>query len=238
MTEQYKNYTVHVEIRIGIVMDVNRSTSKEILAYEGIKELLFNRRLTPGQRLIYRDLEESLGMSKTPIINALVRLERENIVVSHHNFGYYVKEWHPKEIEQMFELKEKIHQILVTYSVENCTERSLASLKETLDEYLQYHCSIYDIKKFRLDMNFHIQLSKCVGNDYLTSILSQQYSIMAYTFDLSGLTPLMPRFETDHRQIYEAIAEKDAARAKKILRDHDRVGSKKAVGLVRNARSG
>jgi DNA-binding GntR family transcriptional regulator len=205
----------------------------DVYAYQGIKELLFKRRLAPGQKLIYRDLEQILGVSKTPIINALARLERENMVVSRHNFGYYVKQWSPKEIEQMFELKEKTHQILVNYAIENHTPEAIASLKQALDDYLNYRCEVYNVEKFRLDMNFHITFSSIVGNDYLTSVLSQQYSIMSYVVDLAGLTPLMPQFEEDHKSIYYAIVERDVVMAKKILRLHDRRGAKNAVRLVK-----
>ena len=54
------------------------NTSKEMQAYLGIKNLIFERVINPGQKVIYRDLEEMLGMSKTPIINAFARLEQES----------------------------------------------------------------------------------------------------------------------------------------------------------------
>ena len=54
--------------------------SKNFKAYNAIKELVAVHKLSPGQKLIYRDLEEALGMSKTPIINGLMRLEQEGLV--------------------------------------------------------------------------------------------------------------------------------------------------------------
>jgi len=214
-------------------MSKSRDYAKDLQAYEGLKELLISRRLVPGQRIIYRDLEEILGMSKTPIINALVRLEHENLVVSHHNRGYYVKEWSSRDIQQMFELKEKLHEIVVQYAIESATTAKLAGLKRALDEYLAYRSDIYDLRKFRLDMAFHIQLAKMVGNDYLTSVLSQQYGIMCYSVDLAVLTPLIRKFEQDHELLYKAIQQKNPREAKRILRSHDRAGARLAAKAMR-----
>jgi DNA-binding GntR family transcriptional regulator len=155
------------------------------------------------------------------------------MVVSRHNFGYYVKQWSPKEIEQMFELKEKTHQILVNYAIERTNPEALSIWKHALDDYLNYRCEFYNVEKFRLDMNFHVTFSRIVGNDYLTSVLSQQYSIMSYIVDLTGLTQLMPEFEEDHKSIYKAILDRDVVKARKMLRIHDRRGTKLAVRLAK-----
>jgi DNA-binding GntR family transcriptional regulator len=210
-----------------------RDHGKDLQAYEGLKELLLCRRLVPGQRIIYRDLEEILGMSKTPIMNALVRLEQENMLVSHHNRGYYVKQWSSKDIRQMFELKEKLHGILVKYAVESATAEKLADFKRALGEYLAYKSTIYDLRKFRLDMRFHIQLAKMAGNDYLTSVLSQQYSIMCCAVDLAVLTPLIEKFEQDHTLLYQAIEQKNSKEAKRVLSAHDRAGAKMVVEAMK-----
>ena len=85
-------------------MKKQSSLSKDAQAYHLIKEALFDRKLSPGLKIIYRDLEEMFGMSKTPIINALVRMEQEGLVVSHRNRGFYVRELKAREIVQMYDL--------------------------------------------------------------------------------------------------------------------------------------
>ncbi len=69
----------------------NSLDSKNHEAYKAIKDLIFNGQLFPGQRIIYRDLEEKLKMSKTPIINALMMLERDDLVVSKKNRGFCIQ---------------------------------------------------------------------------------------------------------------------------------------------------
>jgi len=61
-------------------------------AYWQIKNMIFQQKIAPGQKLIYRDLSKRLDMSKTPIMHALGRLEQEGFVELMPNLGYSVKE--------------------------------------------------------------------------------------------------------------------------------------------------
>jgi DNA-binding GntR family transcriptional regulator len=199
---------------------------KDSFAYEQIKKLVVERRLIPGQKILYRDLEEMLCVSKTPIVNALGRLENEHIVVSFHNRGYYMREWTKEHIRQMFDLKEKVHQIVVDYAVKNRNPENFAKLNRAVTEYLKYRTKTYDLKKYKLDWQFHVALSEMSGNEYLVSIIDQQYFIMSYTIDLSALTPLLKRFEKEHFAIYKAISKGNIREAKAILREHDEAGKR------------
>ncbi len=195
-------------------------------AYQKIWELIYNHRLIPGQKIVFRDLETLLKMSKTPILNALTRLKHDGIVVAVHNRGFYMKSWDAKDISQMFEVKTKVYDIAVDYVIRNSTAVQLERLKKAMNAYSRYKCNIYDIKKFKLDLDFHITLVKMGTNDYLTTLLEQQYGIQAYAMDLSLLTPYMTQFERDHIRIFHAIERGNAAEAKRLLRNHNKIGQK------------
>ena len=85
-------------------------------AYQAIKELFYHQQLFPGQKIIYRDLEEKLGMSKTPIINGLIKLEQEGLVVSQKNRGFYIKDVSLEDVEWVYDLKQKLEEISVDYA--------------------------------------------------------------------------------------------------------------------------
>ena len=80
-------------------------TSLNSIIYEKIKELIRTQEFTPGQKLVYSDLERKLGVSKTPIINALSKLESEGYVYIKKNVGCYVKESQPDEIDEVMEAR-------------------------------------------------------------------------------------------------------------------------------------
>jgi DNA-binding GntR family transcriptional regulator len=200
----------------GRFMDV----SKDVLAYRKLKSLLLQRKLPPGQKIIYRDLEERLEMSKTPIISALARLENEGLVVSHQNRGFYVRELNSLEIQQMYDLRVRLEEIAIDYAVKDGPPRDLGRVEEALEAYLAYDRPFYDAAYFKLDSGFHASLAELGGNPFLTRMLEQFYLTGWVSVNVSVLTPLMERFKADHRKIVRALERGDGEAAKAVLRGH------------------
>ena len=206
-------------------MKSNPEIPKDQQAYQGIRDLMFSRRLVPGQKIIYRDLEEQLRMSKTPILTALVRLEQEGLVVSSHHRGYYVKRWNRAEISQVLELKEKLQDILIGYAIHRYTAEELLTLRQALDGYLNQPGELYDLTRWQLDSGFHAQIARMSGNAFLASMLDRIYDMLFIAVDLTLLTPLIQRYKVEHERVFLAIEAKDVEKAKETLRLHDRIGS-------------
>ncbi len=200
-----------------------RTVSKEMQAYIGIKKLIFERVIYPGQKVIYRDFEEMLDMSKTPIINAFARLEQEKLVTSQQNRGYYITKWTKAEIVQLYTLRTELEAIAIDYAIMHGQASDLALLKSDLDEYVKYNSDVYDNTRLKLDLSFHLRIAKIGRNDFLTSILSQFYEKIMIGQPILFLTPLIKRFKADHTRIYEAIKGKNARKAIKINRAHEMI---------------
>jgi DNA-binding GntR family transcriptional regulator len=205
---------------------------KDLQAERDIKELMFLRRLSPGQKIIYRDLEEMLGMSKTPIIHALARLEREGLVASRKNRGFFVRELTAAELQQMYDLREKLEAIAIDYAISNHEAADVAALKRALDAYISYPAEVYDSKRFRLDIEFHAQIARMGRNEFLTAMLIQLYESAWAGLHIVFFTPLIPQFKRDHELLYKAITNRNRAEAKQIMRRHERAALKAAVAAM------
>jgi len=197
--------------------------SKEEQAYLEIKKSIMARKFVPGQKIIFRDLEEKRGMSKTPITSALARLEQEGFLFSEHNRGYYVRELSKDEIKQLYRLRIGLEEIAVEFAVEHYTEDSFAVLTSILEAYLAHDCSYYDAKRLQLDLEFHLQIARMGGNKYLIQFLTQIYERARIGLVPVFMTPLIPRFKEEHSQIVKAIKKRDAQLAKKLIRAHESV---------------
>lgn len=195
-------------------------------AYAAIKELIRSKKLVPGQKIIYRDLEEILGMSKTPIINGLVRLEEEGLVVSKKNRGFYIKEESIEEAGQIFDLRIKLEQISMEFAVANRSDRDLAVLKDKMIEYDEYTTPIYDRKKLALDTAFHYQIAEMGGNQYFSKLMGRFYENDFLKLNLSYFLPYVKEFSEEHEQLFYALKERDLETAKKIIRLHISAGKK------------
>ena len=83
-------------------------------AYQNIKQMIFNKNLGPGQKLVYKDLCKTLKMSPTPIIHSLCRLEQEGFLSSEPFRGFYIKPLDPQEAWDLYGVREALE----TYAIE------------------------------------------------------------------------------------------------------------------------
>ena len=199
---------------------------KQEEACEAIKELIFSNRLVPGQKIIYRDLEEKLGMSKTPIINGLIKLEEEGLMVSKKNRGFYVKEENIEEARQIFEVREKLEEIAIDFALKNFRDCDLEVLEQKMVSYKNYSPQIYDRKRLALDTDFHMQIAEMGGNQYFGELIGRFYENIYFRLNLICLSPRIEQFGKEHEQLFNAIKAKNAKEAKRIVRFHTRAGKK------------
>jgi DNA-binding GntR family transcriptional regulator len=194
--------------------------AKNYEAYQAIKHLILSNQLFPGQKIIYRDLEEKLRMSKTPIINALVMLEKDNLVVSKKNRGFYIRGLNPKEAEQIYALRESLEELALGCAIRNHTRKDIEILREKLDAYNEYVSEIYDQKRLALDTAFHLQIAVMGKNPFLVNIMEQFYENIYFVLRVIFLSPFLERFKKDHELLFQAIEARDIEQAKKVLKLH------------------
>ena len=200
--------------------------SKNVQAYNALKKLVAGQKLSPGQKLLYRDLEEELGMSKTPIINGLIRLEQEGFVVSKKNRGFFIKNFSAGEAEQIYDLREKLEEISIDYAIKNYDNKELKILEDKLDLYNNYSAPLYDRKRLELDTDFHMQIAKMGKNDFFTSMIKQFYENIYFSLNVVYLTSYVENFKDEHKLIFDAIKQRNLKKAKKTLRFHTRAARK------------
>ena len=93
------------------------ATGHTQIAYEGIRRMLFHNEIVPGSKISYRDLSERLGMSQTPVIQALKWLEFQQLVRHEPHRGYFTAEISLQEVEEVYELRELIELSLLSRTV-------------------------------------------------------------------------------------------------------------------------
>jgi DNA-binding GntR family transcriptional regulator len=205
-------------------MDDNKATKTLIEdAYEKIKQMIFQQKVTPGQRLIYSDLSKMLDMSRTPIINALNRLEQEGFLVSEAFRGFQVKPIDLQEAWDLFGVREALEVYAAEQAIEKNEPQDIRDLEDKLRNHENYMPDRYDRKKFLVDAEFHLQIASITRNQSLEKLLRINLEHVNLRFRLDNCdASRMPVALEEHRDLVKAIKKKDVLKSVEIVRMHVR----------------
>jgi len=208
--------------------------SLEQVAYQHIKNLLANYRVAPGQRLIYQDLANLFHVSRTPIKNALSRLEQEGYVTLIPEKGYIVREITFKEASELLDVLEMLEFYAVEKAIKNNpTMAQLPEITNILEEYSNAVQKELNRERFRIDARLHTKIVELAGNTFLTAKVNEIFEKMYLQIRISGLSQKRGEVaREEHHKIYKALRQRITKDAVKWVIQHAR--SRKA-NILSNA---
>jgi|AMWB02.1.fsa_nt_gi DNA-binding GntR family transcriptional regulator len=191
-------------------------------AYHILKFMIMDRQLLPGEKIPQEKLAEDLGISRTPLINALKFLEKEKLVRSVPRRGFYMRTFTPKEMLSIFELREVLEGLAARKAAEKITDNQIVRLTQFFKQFTGDR-HIDDIRAYaREDRRFHNFLLDIGAKEFLKSIL-ETYNIISYSYQVvapEGLVRAPRETIHEHRAIIEAIAKRNAEAAENLMRRH------------------
>ena len=203
------------------------------LAYEGIRQMLFNNEIMPGQKISYPFIAERLGMSLTPIIQALNRLEYQGIVRRKPNRGYFTEPMSLQEIEEIYELREAIELPLLPDVIRNFDEEALRKLKKILGRLIHRQIEISLNERLLMDRDFHLTMASLSGKKTQMQMLNYLYDLLYLKYRGSLLFVAQEEVVgSQHEMIFHALATKDVKKARKAVRDHYKHIKKRALAAL------
>ncbi|MDO8630206.1 MAG: GntR family transcriptional regulator, partial [Phycisphaerales bacterium] len=150
--------------------------SLNTVVYKTIKNRILHSLLRPGNKLGHQELAESLGVSRTPVREALERLQQEGFVVRRPRRGYFVAEIEAGEARDLYEIREALE----TYALRRAAVVGLTRAKvRELDAILKKYAELVrdNVMRQRLvvDRDFHLALGAIPGNRVLSNSLEAVY---------------------------------------------------------------
>jgi DNA-binding GntR family transcriptional regulator len=190
-------------------------------AYQGLRRMLYNKELVPGQKIAYRELAERLQMSPTPIIQALKWLELQGFVRHEPNRGYSMAPFSLREIEEIYELRELLEPSLVHATIQNLDKEGLGELKAALEAHRSAEREFYLKERLFKNKEFHLTLASLSGKETQIRILTNLFDMLFLKYGGNYL-PMTSLESTDeeHQAIYDAVALRDEKRVKAVLARH------------------
>ncbi|WP_320670120.1 GntR family transcriptional regulator [Patulibacter defluvii] len=200
--------------------------TKDNEAYDALKRDITHFLIKPGARLLETELCERFGVSRTPIREALQRLEQEGLVVAMPG-GRVTRPFDLREFEDMYRLRSSIECLAVEQACERATDPALEMLRASWDSWYAADAEreedAYELAESRLEIEarVHMGIAQLSQNEMLISTLeriSDRIAIVRKTDFLDAGRIEVTQLE--HNAILEAIADRDAERAVELMRTH------------------
>lgn len=198
-----------------------RPQSIRLLVFEKIrKEILLGKR-KPGEKLIESELAQSLGVSRTPVREALHKLEQEDLVEVFPRKYCLVKGITNQCIDEINLIRASLEPQAAKNAVNKLTEKQIEHLGELLkqSEELSYTQDIENLLKVHDE--FHQMIIMASGLPRVIRILENMHDyIVSFRISFLSHPELVARSLVEHRLIYQAIKQRDADKVEQIFKDH------------------
>lgn len=197
----------------------NRSLTSII--FDRIREEILNNKYEVGEKIVEAKLAEELGVSRTPVREALKQLELDGLVENIPNRGVVVKGITTQDIADIYTIRMEIEAVAARWCVERMDESHISTLKEIF-ELMEFYTFKKDIQKcFELNTKFHETIYMATKSRYLEHVLKDFQIFMKATRIKSLKTEgrLEDSLE-EHKLILEAIINKDVELAVERIKNH------------------
>ena len=173
----------------------------------------------PGERLVERELSKELGVSRTPIREALRELERLNLVTSQPYKGVIINKITIEEAQEICLVRIYLEKLAIKLCIENINETIISNLKSNLDKYKKA-LKKNNIKEMLIqDDLFHSIIYKSTKNSTLQNILKNLRATIGQC-RLVTLPCLPNETLSEHTNIYNAIKKRNLDLAEKEIQEH------------------
>src|SRR5713226_9619900 len=144
-------------------------------AYQRIKGFILRSEIYPRQKIIIEDLSKQMGISRTPIREAMSRLVKDGYVNHVWNRGFSVKEITVDEVEELYGAREALEPYLAEEAARRVTQDGIQELERLLKKYREFVERRPRRERRLLDLDFHANVAEIAGNSYLQRILGETF---------------------------------------------------------------
>ena len=198
-------------------------------ALERVRQAIVTGNLRPNQRLVESEIAKKLGMSRTPIHEALKQLELQGYLSRLPSGGLMVTDHSPSQIRNLYEIREALETMALRLACQRATQ-------EQVDRAAEYHARSLEVIRNR-DINQFIELNSAFHNELLSACGNEQLWSLIRTFRDQSFDRRIVRVFTagdwramivQHQRMLDAVRQGNARLAERAVHEHVRT----AVRLV------
>ena len=191
------------------------------IAYEVLKHAIITGEIPSGERIVETDYAERLHISRTPLREALRKLERDGLVEYVLRRGVVVRAFTIADVEEIYTIRNALEMLTLPAIIRNATAEDVASLKERLREMdeVMAHGDIETLSP--MARAFHSQLTAlCRQNRILRVIEGQDEFITRFSAMAIRQENRRSQAHEEHYKLVEYVEKRDLEHLEKLMRKH------------------
>lgn len=191
--------------------------------FNTLRKAILNGELVPGQRLMEISLANRLGVSRTPVREAIKRLEQEGLVVIVQRKGAEVAGISGSQLRDVLEVRLALEELAGELACMRITDSDIELLKNRNEEFLKQinNPDVQASEIARADVDFHSVIYNSTNNMRLIQMVND-FSQQMYRYRLEHIKELKDRniLAKEHEDIIDAVSERDVAWTREAIRRH------------------
>src|SRR5918997_1532849 len=203
-------------------LSASTSLSLADRAYEGIRDRLVMLDIRPGEPLNDDVLAQELGTGRTPVREALKRLEGDRLVVAYPRRGTFATAVDITDLAHISDIRAQLEPLAASRAAENASAATRARLADLAEDVAGLEARISDRRELlRRDVRVHREIYRAAGNPYLEDILVRQDNLATRIWCLFlDRLPAIAGHVGEHVALLEAIVEGEADKAARLALEH------------------
>lgn len=202
-------------------MNIDEFLPLRDVVFNTLRQAILKGDLLPGERLMEIQLANKLGVSRTPIREAIRKLELEGLVIMIPRKGAIVAEITEKDLRDVLEVRASLEVLAIELACARITEEGLLKLEEALNDFEEALHSKDVTLIAEKDVAFHDVIFNATHNERLIQTLNNlREQIYRYRVEFLKDFSHHERLKAEHREIFGTIKDKNKEQARKLIVEH------------------
>ena len=198
-----------------------RTRSRADLVYDALRDAIWEGRVARGARVREEEIARSLGVSRTPVREALQRLQQRGLLMNRLGRGLVVAELGKREVIELYAMREILEGSAARFAAQHAAKPEIDMLYGLQRELAEAPDDA--LRLVKLNRRFHQAIYDAAHNQYLTQTLDTLHDAMALLHSATFRAPnRRQESDAEHRRIVTAIERRDADEAERAAREHIR----------------
>lgn len=203
----------------SLVIEQPKPIRKQV--YEHLRDQILNHTIAPNKRLVEAQIAKSLGISRTPVREALHLLEKDGFIDAIPRVGYCVRKLAIEELNEIIEIREVNEILACRWAIRRIDKKDISAMKKNILNTRQMLEDGDPSVFVKQDEQFHEILVRSAGSEHLYQICQQLRRLMQrYRLGSMNSIDSLKEAIAGHERVLECLEKKDEESLVKALRGH------------------